>query len=424
VQGAVRGRGARAALLLAASLALVGLAALVRYGVGVAYSNKALIIEGLHVGVDVVITAVIIVSMVLARSRRAQRLPYGLFKLEDLAAFMVAVVILYLALEVGIEGIEGPVPSASLIPAAAEAATIPAILGAAWLKEKAGELLRSPGLHADAVHTIVDAVEGGLVAVGLTAFWLTGVAAAYRVALIVAVIGLLLAAWEAGRDSLLSLLDIPRDRSLIDRVRRIATSHGVEVAEARARWSGPVVFVELTIRTHPLISVEDAAIIARRIADRIKKSIEGVWEVIVRIEPCRRKRFRVAIPIDKPSTEAKPSRHFGRAAYMAIIDVEADGKIRASKIIRNPYQADKEPLLSGVKTAEKLHDMGVSDVAVINIGEVSYGLLLRHQILVWRAKHDKTAKENAALLAKGQLEKLREPTHEKPWASRGSHMEA
>ncbi len=414
----------RAAVLLAGSLLLIGLAALLRYVVGILYKNQALVIEGLHVGVDVVITGVVIASMVLARSRRAQRLPYGLFKVEDLAAFMVAVVILYLAVEAGVEGFSGPLPHADPVPAAAEAATIPAILGAALLKEHAGKLLRSPGLHADAVHTLVDAVEGGLVAAGLAAYWLTRIPSSYRVALLVAVVGLMLAAWEAGRDSLLSLLDVPRDRRLIERIKNLIVSEGVEVADVRARWSGPVVFVEATIRTHPLISVEDAAIIARRIVEKIKGSVEGVWEVIVRIEPCRRSRFRVAVPVDEESADARPSRHFGRAAYIAVIDVDREGRVSAARIIRNPYRTDAEPLLSGVKTAEKLHDIGVSDVAVINIGEVSYGLLLRHQIIVWRADPARSARENAVLVARGRLEKLREPTHEKPWATRGRHMEA
>ncbi len=384
---------------------------------GLYYGYSALVLEAYHALIDVVIDCVILASVLIVRSGFSRRFPYGLFKLEDLAAVGVSAVILAVVAEELLSGSLWSTPKPRLIPVAVQAATIPGVLLSAWLKEATAKAYRSPSLHADAVHTLVDAVEGGFVAAGLAAYMAFKSVVAYVASLVAAIAGLCWASYEAGRDSLLSLLDLPRDRSLVGRILEVATvaSRGeAEPVSVRVRWAGPVVFVELTLRMNPLATVDEAGRIARRVVEEVKKRIEGVEEVVVSIEPTVRSRLIVAVPVDEPKPNALVSEHFGRAQYYVIALVEGDG-VKETRVVENPLRSDRHDVLVGVRLAEELHEMGVTDVIVRNIGEVAYGLLLRHRIMVWRAPSSVEAIRAVEMLVRGELERMVEPTHEKPW---------
>ncbi len=414
------GRVRRAWLYVILSLVSVVVASTVRLYYGIMRSVPVLILEGYHALLDAFTLALVVVALMVARSKWAARFPYGLYRLEDLAALLLAIVIVYALFEHVARGAEEP-PSMPIDALSVQAASIPLLAASAWFRARAARLLRSPGLAADAAHMMVDVVESTAVTLGLVAYWVTRTSLAYRVADLLATLGLALAAYEAAHDSILSLLDLPRDPRLVEEARRIAeeaVGKQASIARLRARWAGPAVFIEVVLRVHPLMTIDAASRIARRVEDALRARIEGVEDVTVSIEPTHRERLRIVIPLDEPSLDTPPSRHFARAPYMLLASLEK-GILQSAEIVEtNKIVRHRDPLLTGAELAETLHEKGVTDAIVVNIGELAYALLLRHKILVWKADPAATAKANIEKLARGELELLEEPTHEAPWRKR------
>ncbi len=407
-------------LLLAASFASVGLTALLRILGSYILHNNVLWIEGLHALLGTILSLFILVPVILVRSRISERYPYGLYKLEDLIAIILAIVILFsLFLDLG-ELFRPPVETGAVV-ALVQAASLPFLAVSAWLKRKAGFRLRSPSLVADASHVIVDVAEGGGVLAGLTLYMVLNVGWMYTATVGVALLGLLIAAYEAGHESVTAILDLPKDKRVLEEIRRAAEEAlggGGVVADIKVRWAGPAIFVEVLLNLHPLLTIEEASLIAKRVRRFIASSVEGVKDVAVRIEPVRRRNMVVAAPVMEKSHQVKLSQHFGKARYMLIADIK-EGKIMASRFIENPARAEKEregsKMLRGARVAEKLYRQGITDIIVCNIGEIAFSLLLRHHIVVWQGECDKTVGDNIRLLVEGTLRVLREPTREESW---------
>lgn len=411
--------------LLALSFILVASAAAVRILGFTLYGNNVLWIEGLHALLDSLLSLFILIPVLIVRSKIGERYPYGLYKLEDLVAIILAIVIL-LSLFLDINELFSK-PSIVGIPVAiVEAASILLLALAAYTKRQVGKELRSPSLLADANHMFVDVMEGGAVLVGLLAYILTRVGGAYTAAVAMALLGLLLAAYEAGHDSLKAILDLPKDKEELENMRRVV--EGVigetgELLDIRARWAGPVIFVEVLLRLHPLLTIEESSLVAEKVKRSIMSAVEGVRDVAVRIEPVRRRQLKVAVPVDKPKIAQSISRHFGRAAYFAVATVE-DGRIMGVEYLRNPalkkeLADEAAKVLRGARVAEALFKEGATDVVTCGIGEIAYAILLRHRVMVWRGLCGKSVKENLDALIKGKLALMHEPTREESWEKGG-----
>ncbi len=409
----------KAWLLLAASLASVSMSALLRLAGSYLLGNNVLWIEGLHALLDTALSLFIVVPVILVRSRVGEKYPYGLYKLEDLVAIVLAMIILFtLFLDLG--ELFSPPVEASSATALVQAASLPFLAVSAWFKREAGRRLRSPSLVADASHVLVDVVEGGSVLAGLALYLYLGAPWVYTVTVAIALLGLLVAAYEAGHESVAAILDLPKDKETLARIRRaVEGALGGEgsVSGVKARWAGPVIFVEVLLNLHPLFTIEEASLVAKRVRDAIVASVEGVRDVAVRIEPARRTDMVVAVPVMEKDPEAAPAYHFGKARFMLVAEIKK-GEVASTRFIENPAYVEKGgrgEVLRGARAAESLYKRGVTDIVVCNIGEIAFSLLLRHHIVVWRGRCGLPARDNVRLLLEGVLEVMREPTREESW---------
>ncbi len=414
-------------VLIAASLLLTVVSMLLRLIIGALSSNEAVLIEGIHASLDVAITLAVLVALTLVRSRLARGFPYGLYKVEDLVTLVLAGILFAIAIELGYEGFSRPPSTPSMLPMIAQATSLAPLAGASYLKYVASKKLNSPSLRADSIHTVGDVAEGGGVALGLLAYAMSSNPIAYRLSILVAVAGIVAAAYEAGHESFLSILDLPLDKSLIDRILKSVESSfkGVKVESIRARWAGPVIFVEMLISTHPLKTIEEASVLSREIRKHVRQLNPNIIDVTISVEPTLRKHFKVCLPQDTPAKDSPISKHFGRAKYFAIVTID-DLKVRSIEVIPNTAKnvhAGNVPkqLLVGARIAELLHKNGVTDVIVTNIGEIAYSLLVRHRIVVWRVKEGLRTDEIIKLFLDFKLERLYEPTREESWARREEH---
>ncbi len=404
---------------MALSMALMLGATLVRaafmYGGG-----AALALEVAHGATDVVATGLVVAAVVLSRSGFARRLPYGLYKLEDLASLGIAIALAYLAVSLGIEGLAGPVPRIALIAGVAQLSSVPLVLGSALVKFVAAREAASPAIRSDAVHTVGDSIEALGVGIGLLLSSYLSTPVAYRASVAIAVAGVCYAAYEAGRDGILALLDLPVDREALEAIKRIVrdVAPGFELRSARCRWAGPALFVELVLEAPPLAVVEDLHALSKRIELEISSRIRYIVSVSTMFVPRRRERIRVCIPCDEPSLDSLVSEHFARARYLAIVDVRGD-RIERVEFVESREASGGRERLVGASIAEYLARMGVSDVVVYRMGEIAYALLLRHRIVVWRVSERDRVSRVIEKLIGGELERMVSPTCEEPWSRHG-----
>ena len=404
-----------------ASLLLTVISMLLRLIIGLFSGITAVLIEGFHAMLDVIITVMVLVSVLIVRSQMARRLPYGLYKLEDLATLIIATLLIIVAIEVGVKGLGNIPRTVSLIPALIQLLSLSPLGLSAYLKVKASEIINSPSLRADGLHTVGDVLEGGGVALGLLIFSYTSSYMAYQASTLVAIAGIMVAAYEAGHDSVLSILDFPKDKNMLRKMSSLVESVASELklVSLKARWAGPVIFVEAVLRAPPLRTVEDISIVCRRITNSLKREVPSIADVTIMVEPSTRNNFTVCIPLDEPLPSATISQHFGKAKYFLIARIR-EGKVHNIEILENRYKEKKlrnvpTVLLVGARVVESLYRKGVTDVIVYNIGEVAYSLLLRHKIIIWKADELMQARDLLKEFLSFKLKRLQEPTHEEPW---------
>ncbi len=421
VLGAIMNRnvvGTRFVALIGVSLLLVLMATIVRaiYASG---GGVALVLEAIHGATDVIATALVIGAVAVSRSRLAARFPYGLYKLEDMVSLGIAVALAYVAIELGLKGLSKDVPRVEALSSYAQLVSIPLVLGSGYAKLLASKEVSSPAIRSDAIHTFGDAVEGLGVGLGLLLSSAYGSALAYRLAVLIAVIGVSYAAYEAGRDGVLALLDLPVDREAIKVVEEVAkeVAKGFELASAKCRWAGPALFVELVLEAPPLAVVEDLHALSRELEREIARRLGYVVRVTTMFVPRKRSSIRICIPCESPSLDALVSEHFGRAKYFAIITVVGN-EVKSVEFVEREKLSGARERLVGASVAEELSRMGVSDVVVYRMGEIAYALLLRHRIVVWRVDEKLPVSRIVELLLEGKLERMVSPTCEEPWARR------
>jgi len=402
--------------MISLAIAVTGVAAAIRFFAACISHNAAIMIESFHAWLDVAITVLVVVAMVLARSAKARRMPYGLYKLEDLIAFSLAAALAVGGIELGLRGISYA-PSRSLLAAYAQGASIPLLAIATYAKRVCGKVVRAPALEADAMHTLGDVIEGAAVLAGIALYSVTGAIVVYRASIVIAVIGLLAASYEAGKDAVLSLLDLPREKGLIEEIREIAKGCAPEfdIVDVKARWAGPVVFIEITMRAPPLYVIEDLYKVSARVSEAIRSRIEYVEDVVVRFEPSIRRRIVVCAPQDEAGLDKPLSEHFGKARYFAVVEI-VDGRIERVEYLKQSELTTSRNVLLGASIAEELVKRGVTDVVVYRMGELAYSVMLRHRVVVWHVDNpNQPLKEVLEKLVRGELPRLASPTCEAPW---------
>lgn len=393
---------------------------------GVLLDSPVLNIEGYHAFIDTVISFFIVFTIFIVRSSLSEKFPYGLYKLEDLTAIILSLIILF-TLFTSIDEIFHKPPAPNTVVLIIQSMTIPLLVLSVLSKYKAANILHSPSLRADAAHMLVDVIETSSVTFGLFLFLMTHYGIIYTVSLIIALIGLLLAAYEAAHDSVLAILDLPKDKDFLKNLRIYLEKlirGKAELVDLKARWAGPIVFVEILLRSHPLSTLESIGRLTRCIEENVRKKFEDVKYIVVMVEPTIRKYLKIVVPLEKPDPLSPVSEHFGKAPYFLVVEAKQE-HIVSKQIIsindivsRDLMSREKTgipmSLLRGAEIAENMHKLGVTDIIVRNIGEIAYSLLLRHKIVVWKAT-DGSAIENVERLVKGYLEVMNQPTHEASW---------
>ncbi len=263
---------------------------------GVLTGSLSLIGESIHSLSDSAASLIAFISIKLSQ-RTSHRFPYGLHKLENIGAIVIAFFLIIAAFEIGKRALREPVVierEALPVGIAVVVFSLVSSLTLSFLERRAGKRLNSPTLIADSYHTLTDAFGSFLVLVSLSA---TYFGYQYDRYFAIAVAGLILyTAFGLLKEELGAILDISADEETVEKIREIILSFP-EVKEIRrllVRSAGGKLFIDAVITLR-----QGSFIKSHRIADeierRIAKEVDNVEMVFIHYEPAGEQTLRVAL---------------------------------------------------------------------------------------------------------------------------------
>ncbi|MEN4017961.1 MAG: cation diffusion facilitator family transporter [Methanobacterium sp.] len=341
--------------------------------VGFFTGSIALIADAFHSFSDIFISLAVYIGLKLSQRKPTEKFPYGYYKVETFISLIISAIIIFSGIEIIQESIDGIMnPTAVRLPLFALAiAAISAFVSLliSRYKERIGIEIGSQALINDGRQSFIDVFTSIIVFIGIFSSYLgypifQGVAG-FIVSLFVSYIGI-----KLGKDAVLVLLDVSLDDKTVNEIKSTALS--VEdvknIHNLKVRRSGPFVFAELHLETKRGLSVKKASEITENVKKAVKDRIKNLDSLTVQIEPFKKKKLRVAVPIeDKNGLQSEISEHFARAPYILIVDV-VNGEITDIVIKDNP--GTKLEKKKGIKTAEFL---GKEQVDVLIGSEVGEG---------------------------------------------------
>jgi cation diffusion facilitator family transporter len=362
-------KGERAALYSSLTNLLL---AIVKGIVGMLSGSIALIADSVHSFSDIVASLAVFIGLRLSQRKPDEMFPYGYYKIESFVSLVVSVIIIITGVEIVLESFNAftnPVaiemPLISLF-AAASSAVISFLL--ARYKEKVGKDIDSQALINDGKHSFVDIFSSLIVFIGILSSYLGFLSvegiSGVLVALLIIYMGLKLA-----KDDVFVLLDASIDPEKLNKIKLIAEGvEGVENAhDVKIRRSGPFVFAELHLKTEKGLSVKKASEITEKVKIKVKDEIHNLDTLTVQIEPYKKEKLRVAVPLEnRKGLQSEISEHFAKAPYILFVNV-TKGEITDLVIKENP--GAKLEKKKGIETADFLEKEKVDVLIGNEVGE-------------------------------------------------------
>jgi cation diffusion facilitator family transporter len=327
----------------------------------IAAASRSLAVEAemVHNLVDLLAAVAVLIGLKLS-TRKSKVFPYGLYKLENVVAVVLAGMIFFTAYEIAHDAIFAPTRLATVDPWMLGGVVLATVIPLAFshFELRAAQEANSPSLIAEAKEYRTHVFTSGLVFAALLAqrfnFPLD------RVAALVIVIAIGKTGWDLLSDGMRVLLDASLDPDTILRIREIITAEPV-VAELKwvtGRNAGRFRFVEAEV-TLRIRDLEKAEATTRHIETQIRQAVPYVERVLIHAEPMERTYLRYAVPLADP--DGTISEHLGEAPYFALVTVRlADGAIEEQQVVANPHK-DLERA-KGIRVAEWLVDQKVDVV--------------------------------------------------------------
>jgi len=340
---------------------------------GLVFNLTALLAEGIHSGLDIISSIVAFLGIKSAQKPVDKEHPYGYYRAESLAGFVVVMILVLSAIWILYEGIirfvhpEESVLSIWAIILMGASAVINEIM--ARLKFYVGMKFSSPALIADGEHSRADVISslGVLVGIVLIKIW-TGADA-----LIAILIGLyiLWEAWHIGREITDSLLDVA-DLKIENEIKEICRNHNIEISELKSRKIGLATLADIKIRLDPKLKIEEASRLTDMLRNTLILKIDKLKSVSITVEshefqrgtlktaigsqlkyqkgfePIQLKKlgFRIIIPVDN-----ERSSEFGAPNFLVIDQDEKGNVLRKIKIKNKFYESSAG---HGVKFAKAI----------------------------------------------------------------------
>jgi cation diffusion facilitator family transporter len=321
--------------------------------------SLAVAAEVVHNVVDLLAAFAVLIGLKLA-SRKSKAFPYGLYKVENLVAAGLAVMIFFSAYEIARNALLAPPATVRaegwMIALLVASAMLPLLFS--HFELRAGQLANSPALIADAREYRVHVFTTGLAFAALTSQWVGF--ALDRTAALVIVVAVAKTGWDLLRDAMRVLLDASLDADTLLQIRGVI---GADPAVTDLKWvtgrnAGRLRFVEagVTLRVPELARAET---VVRRIEASVRTAVPHVERVLIHIEASTSLHVRYAVPLADPAGAI--SAHFGEAPYFALLTLgRTNGALEEQRILANPHRSLERA--KGIRVAEWLVEQKVDVV--------------------------------------------------------------
>jgi cation diffusion facilitator family transporter len=319
--------------------------------IAVASGSLAVAAELVHNLVDLIAAVAVLVGLKLA-TRKSKDFPYGLYKLENLVALGLSVLIFLSAYEIARDAMLAPATAVHaegwMLAVLLATGALPLVFS--HFELRAGRAANSPALIADAKEYRVHVFTTGLAFAALASQWLD--VPLDRLAAIIIVVAVAWTGWGLVRDAMRVLLDASLDAPTLLAIRRtIEADPAVRgVTWVTGRNAGRFRFVEAGIALR-VAELAKAAAALQRIEAAVRAAVPHVERVLLRPETPAASSIRYAVPL--ADAAGTLSEHFGEAPFFALVSVRAaDGATEEQRLVANPHRAVAHA--KGIRVAEWL----------------------------------------------------------------------
>jgi len=333
--------------------------AVAKLGTGILINSVALVADAIHSGLDIFSSFITFLGIRVAKKPVDERHPYGFYRAESLAGFIVTLFLFFSAIWIIWEGITRFLKSEAVTFSvwAIGLMIISTILNEvmARLKFHYGRKYESLSLVADAEHSRADVLSslGVLMGLILVRYYI------FADAIVAILVGIYII-WESfkiGREITDSLLDVS-NKDVEERIRKICQAHKIEIFEIKTRKIGGANFAELKINIDPKLRVNEVNKITKNLEDRLLRNIPELKYIVISIEPHEMKRETILSEFGPkicttegleevgpkklgkrtiiPLANGEISQSFGAKEYL-VLDSNEEGEILQKEIVKNPY---------------------------------------------------------------------------------------
>lgn len=258
---------------------------------GILGNSTAIIADGLHSASDIITSIGILIGNKISRKPRDDEHQYGHEKAESLVSFILAAVLIGIALKIGYDGFKDLININNiLVPNA-----LPLIVAliSIGVKEyqyqitiRVAKKINSSSLKADAWHHRSDAFSSIAAFIGIggamLGFKILDPIASIIVAIVVIKVGIeiLKSACDELMDSSISKEDIREIKSLIDNNKKI---YGIK--DFKSRKYGSIAYIDMSIFIDKSKTLEEAHDIADSLEHSIISNLNYIKEINIHTEP-------------------------------------------------------------------------------------------------------------------------------------------
>ena len=307
--------------------------------------------EAVHNLVDMVGSVAILIGLKLSR-RKSNNFPYGLYKVENIVALIIAILIFLAGYEIAKEAIFSPEKNVEVTWPVLVGVIISLIIPVLFsiYELRIGRLANSPSIIADGEEFRMHALSSGAVLVGLIGQYFGF--SVDRWASLFVVVFILHTGWELSRDAIRALLDASLDMETLGKVRSIIESDPltVNIESLTGRNAGRYCFleVELLLRTDDLKKAKKAC---DRLEAGIRREIPHVERVLIHLSPVMPNEIVCAMPVNGDGTCIDDN--FRKSEYFFVTTMNrSSGETASSAVYRNPFESMEQG--SGVQLGKWL----------------------------------------------------------------------
>lgn len=259
---------------------------------GVLGKSNAMVADGIHSASDIVSSIGVLIGTYISSTPHDKEHNYGHEKAETLVSFILSLLLIFVSITIGVEGIKSlfnleSVQVPTLLPLIVSVISILIKEYQYRITIKVARKINSPALKADAWHHRSDALSSVAAFVGIGGSMLGFKAldpiASIVVALFVSKVGI-----EILINSVNELMDVSIQDDHEEQIKQIAkeTKGVMNLGELKTRKHGAMAYVDLTICVNGILTVKQGHDIAHKLEKRMIEEIEYIKGITIHVEPC------------------------------------------------------------------------------------------------------------------------------------------